>query len=605
VTGGAILSAAIFRVLAHRLAWKPAVETFKSASSFRRMTIGIEELRPDKGGDVERVKESERKRFRDGKVVDEVIELDKQWIKAQFNTEQKRKEVGVVQKSITERKKADKNAACDDLLKDKASLEEEIVQLVKVSDELLEKRDEQLGKIGNLVPDDGSVPLSKNEDDNRVVSKWGVPRKFDAKYGTNGFRPHFELLEMIGAVDFDAGRDVAGERAYFLTGPGVLLNQALLNYGIAFLSMKGYTPVQPPFFMKKDLMAKTAELDDYDDVLYKVVEDPKKPELDKYLIATSEQPLSALHRAQNLDQGRFPLRYAGISSCFRREAGSSGRDIRGIFRVHQFEKIEQFVFSAPDKSWEEHEMMIRMAEEFWQSLGVPYHSVSIVSGVINNAAAKKYDLEGWFPCDNEGNGQYRELVSCSNCTDYQARAMGTKYGFKPTDPYAHFLNSTLCATERGLCCLVENYQEADGVRVPRALVPFMLGKEFLPFVKTLKEEKKTDKKQEKKPDKKQEKEQPKQDKTDAKEAGSPKGSPKAAPASSPKKGEKSPKASPKAAPAAPAGNEDIAAKVLAVGDELRILKEKLKGDGLSGKKLNEHPEVKAKVAELQELKAKA
>merc|ERR1719446_590370 len=163
---------------------------------------------------------------------------------------------------------------------------------------------------------------------------------------------------MIGAVEFAAGHEVAGNRAYFLKGPGVLLNQAMINYGLAFLSQRGYTPLQPPFFMKKDLMAKTAELDDYDDVLYKVVEDKDKPELDKYLIATSEQPLSAFHRGQNIPQDKFPIRYVGISSCFRREAGSSGRDIRGIFRVHQFEKIEQFVLTAPDKSWEEHNKMI-------------------------------------------------------------------------------------------------------------------------------------------------------------------------------------------------------------------------------------------------------
>merc|ERR1711953_1538910 len=163
-----------------------------------------------------------------------------------------------------------------------------------------------------------------------------------------------------------------------------------------------------------------------------------------------------------------------------------------------------------------------------------YIVIAIVSGALNNAAAKKYDLEGWFPCDDEGKGKYRELVSCSNCTDYQARAMGTKYGFKPSDPFAHFLNSTLCATERGLCCLVENYQEAEGVRVPRALVPFMLGKEFLPYVKTLKEEKKSDKKQDKKQDQKPAKEEKKEDKAAAKETASPKGSPKASPKGSPK-----------------------------------------------------------------------
>eukprot|EP00928_Gymnodinium_smaydae_P006298 TRINITY_DN1221_c0_g1_i1.p1 TRINITY_DN1221_c0_g1~~TRINITY_DN1221_c0_g1_i1.p1 ORF type:complete len:479 (-),score=132.55 TRINITY_DN1221_c0_g1_i1:95-1531(-) len=451
------------------------------------MTIGIELLREEKGGDPEKVRESERRRFRGTELVDEVIALDKEWIKAQFTTEQKRKERGVVQKEITDRKKADKNDKCDDLMAKKTAIEKDIESLEKESDKLRDQRDGKLGRIGNIVPD--HVPVSKTEDDNKIASQWGTPRNFEGtKFGTNGFRPHFELLEMIGAVEFDAGRDVAGERAYFLTGPGVLLNQALLNYGLAFLSSKGYTPMQPPFFMKKDLMAKTAELDDYDEVLYKVVEDPKKPELDKYLIATSEQPISCFHRGQNIDQNRFPMRYAGISSCFRREAGSSGRDIRGIFRVHQFEKIEQFVYSKPEDSWDEHEKMIQMAEEFWQSLGIPYIVVAIVSGALNSAAAKKYDLEGWFPGDDEGKGKYRELVSCSNCLDYQARAMATKYGFKPTDPFCHMLNSTLCATERGLCCLVENYQEADGVRVPRALVPFMLGKEFLPFVKPLKTE---------------------------------------------------------------------------------------------------------------------
>ncbi|CAE8619212.1 unnamed protein product, partial [Polarella glacialis] len=259
---------------------------------------------------------------------------------------------------------------------------------------------------------------------------------------------------------------------------------------LAFLSMRGYTAMQPPFFMKKELMAKTAELDDYDDVLYKVIEDKDKPELDKYLIATSEQPISAFHMNQNIDQARFPIKYVGISSCFRREAGSSGRDIRGIFRVHQFEKIEQFVLSDPDKSWEILESMIKYSEDFYQSLGIPYRTVKIVSGELNNAAAKKYDMEGWFPGDKEGKGQYRELVSCSNCTSYQSRAMNIKFGFKPTDPYCHMLNSTLCATERFLCCLVENYQEDGGIRVPRALVPFMLGQEFLPFVKAPRKEEK-------------------------------------------------------------------------------------------------------------------
>merc|ERR1719460_2206320 len=295
----------------------------------------------------------------------------------------KQKDINLVQKDITKRKTESKGSdKCEDLLEQKGKLEKEKEELQAVSKELEKNRDSKLHLIGNLLH--STVPVFEDEKDNERVSIWGKPRVFTAPYGTNGFRPHFELLEMIGAVEFEAGQAVAGNRAYYLTGPGVLLNQAMINYGLAFLVARGYTPLQPPFFMKKDLMGKTAELADYDDVLYKVIEDKEKPELDKYLIATSEQPLSAFHMGQNIDQAKFPIRYVGVSSCFRREAGSSGRDIRGIFRVHQFEKIEQFTLVDPDSSWEEHESMIAMAEEFYQSLGIPYHVIAIVSKEINN-----------------------------------------------------------------------------------------------------------------------------------------------------------------------------------------------------------------------------
>jgi len=493
--------------------------------TFAEMTIAIELLR--KPESLAQVKDSEKRRFRDGKIVDEVKGLDEQFIKAQFNWEQKRKAIGLVQKDMTAKKVASKGAdKCEDLLVQKGKLEKEEEDLKKVSEELQATRDKKLGMIGNLLH--SSVPVFEDEKDNQVTQLWGKPRKFTQKYGTNGFRSHFELVEMLGMVEFEAGQDVAGNRAYFLTGPGVLLNQALINYGLAFLVSRGYTPIQPPFFMKKDLMGKTAELADYDDVLYKVVEDKDKPELDKYLIATSEQPLSAFHQNQNIDKARFPIRYVGVSSCFRREAGSSGRDIRGIFRVHQFEKIEQFVLTNPDESWAEHDRMINVAEEFYQSLGFPYQVIAIVSKEINNAAAKKFDLEAWFPGDNYGAGQYRELVSCSNCTDYQARCMNTKYGYAPEDPYAHMLNSTVCATERAMCCLVENYQEEEGMRVPRVLVPYMMGQEFLPFVRTLKEDEKAGKKKDSKgaaPKKEAAKAAPKSPKAEAKK--SPKGGPAA------------------------------------------------------------------------------
>lgn len=281
-------------------------------------------------------------------------------------------------------------------------------------------------------------------------------------------RHHHELLYMIGGYEPQAGAKIAGHRAYFLTGPGVILNLALQQYALNFLLKNRYNPVYPPFFMDKNIMAKTAELADFDEQLYHV--SGEKDDTEKYLIATSEQPISAMHMNQWMEEDHLPIRYAGLSTCFRKEAGSHGKDAWGIFRVHQFEKIEQFVYCQPEESWKFHEEMIKMSEEFYDSLGLSYQVVGIVSGALNNAAAKKYDLEAWFPtleC-------YRELVSCSNCTDYQARAMNTRLrtGEKDKKTYVHMLNSTLCATTRTICCLLENYQDETGVLVPEVLQPY-------------------------------------------------------------------------------------------------------------------------------------
>jgi len=280
-----------------------------------------------------------------------------------------------------------------------------------------------------------------------------------------------------------------GHRGYCLTGYGLFLNLALVNYGLEFLFKKGYTPNQPPFFMLRDQMAKTAQLSDFDDELYKVTESKDKPETDKYLIATSEQPLSALHADEWLQDNDLPIKYAGYSTNFRKEAGSHGKDAWGIFRIHQFEKIEQFVFTKPEGSWEAFDQMIATSEEFYQSLGLPYHVVAIVSGALNNAAAKKYDLEAWFPHQ----GEYKELVSCSNCTDYQTRELEIRYGVKKQTAtrkdYVHALNCTLCATERTLCCILENYQTEEGIVVPEVLRKYIPGQpETLPYVKEFKKE---------------------------------------------------------------------------------------------------------------------
>jgi len=282
---------------------------------------------------------------------------------------------------------------------------------------------------------------------------------------------------MIDGYEPEVGTEVAGHRGYYLKGFGILLNQALINYGLQFLSSKGYTPVQTPFFMKKSTMAKVAALADFDESLYKVTGNPDEEEM--YLIATSEQPCCALHMHSTIAPKSLPIKYVGYSTCFRKEAGAHGRDVWGIFRVHQFEKIEQFVITSPEKSWDMHEEMIAVSEEFYQNLGLSYRIVNIVSGELNNAAAKKYDLEAWFPTF----GEYRELVSCSNCTDYQARRLDIKYGSVKSDgttSFVHMLNSTLTATERTICCILENYQTAKGILIPEVLKPYLA-----PYTKNL------------------------------------------------------------------------------------------------------------------------
>lgn len=399
----------------------------------------------------------------------------------------------------------------------------DIKAAIVAKEEALEARTAQLrlalNAIGNLVHD--SVPVASDEAHNAVLRTWATDKRLinpalavssggtshatlasssspsssssssqaSAVGGGGGgavapfeLLHHHQLLYMIDGYDAERGARVAGHRGYYLKNAGVLLNQALLNYGLAFLLGKQFTAIQPPFFLNEEVMAETAQLSDFDESLYKI-SGGAPGEQAKYLIATSEQPLSALHRGEWLQPKELPLKYAGISTCFRKEAGSYGRDAWGVFRVHQFEKVEQFVLASPAQSWQLMEEMMAASEQFYQSLALPYRVINIVSGALNSAAAKKYDLEAWFPTL----GAYRELVSCSNCTDYQARALGTRFGFKKAGDrekaYVHMLNGTLCATERTMCCVLENYQEANGVRVPPPLVPYMGGTTFLPFVK--------------------------------------------------------------------------------------------------------------------------
>lgn len=395
------------------------------------------------------------------------------------------KQQNAIQKEIGQKFKLKEDAT--ELLAKK----EELVTAKKELTEKEQKADQDLrfkvNQVGNIVHE--SVVVSNNEDNNELVREW-KPDTYEkveavaAATNAPATLSHHEILLRLDGYDPERGVRIVGHRGYFLRNYGVFLNQALINYGLSFLAKNGYTPLQAPVMMNKDVMAKTAQLSQFDEELYKVIDG----EDEKYLIATSEQPISAYHAGEWFESPaeQLPVRYAGYSSCFRREAGSHGKDAWGIFRVHAFEKIEQFVLTEPEKSWAEFDRMIGLSEEFYKSLGLPYRVVGIVSGELNNAAAKKYDLEAWFPFQKE----YKELVSCSNCTDYQSRNLEIRCGIKQqnqTDKkYVHCLNSTLSATQRALCCILENYQTEDGLKIPEVLRKYIPGEpEFIPYVKEL------------------------------------------------------------------------------------------------------------------------
>nr|XP_048324487.1 serine--tRNA ligase isoform X1 [Ziziphus jujuba var. spinosa] len=431
--------------------------------------LDINRFRVEKGGNPEEIRESQRRRYADVEIVDEVIRLDREWRQRQFELESLRKEFNRINKQVAQLRISGEDASgmiksTEDHKKLTAEKEIEVREALKQLNSKLEI-------IGNLIHD--TVPVSKDEADNAVIRSWGEKR-VEPK-----LKNHVELVELLGIADLKKGAEVAGGRGFYLKGDGVRLNQALINFGLDFLERRGYTALQTPFFMRQDIMAKCAQLAQFDEELYKVTGEGD----DKYLIATAEQPLCAYHLDDWIHPSQLPIRYAGYSSCFRKEAGSHGRDTLGIFRVHQFEKVEQFCLTSPngEDSWVMHEEMIKNSEDFYKMLNIPYQVVAIVSGALNDAAAKKYDLEGWFPASQT----YRELVSCSNCTDYQSRKLEIRYGQKKineqTKQYVHLLNSTLTATERTVCCILENYQKEDGVAVPDALQAFMGGKTFLPF----------------------------------------------------------------------------------------------------------------------------
>lgn len=410
--------------------------------------------------------DSEKKRFKDTETAEKVIEYDNLWREGEKRLNFLRSEKNRLSKSF---KQAKADGTIDEVIAQSKSVANEIKELSPKIEEYKKLREDNRYKVGNIIDED--VPISDTEDDNVIVKTYGEIPEFD-------FEPlnHVDLIEKIDGADLQTAASVSGARFYYLKRDILHLNLALIRFALSELEAKDYIPLQTPFFVKGEVAAETSELGEFEETLYKVENE------DLYLIATAEQTLAAIHRNEIIVPEELPIKYCALSTCFRKEAGSHGKDTLGIFRVHQFEKIEQFVYTTPEQSKEAHRQLLEVTEELYQKLGLSYRIVAIVSSALNDNAAIKYDLEAWFP----GSNTYRELVSCTNCKDYQARKTNTRYGKAGSGDaqILHTLNSTAIATERTICCLLENYQQEDGsIKVPEVLVPYMNGKTVINAVK--------------------------------------------------------------------------------------------------------------------------
>jgi seryl-tRNA synthetase len=350
------------------------------------------------------------------------------------------------------------------------SVNSEISKMKEISNritELEEEQDSVQGKfrylmmsIPNLLHE--SVPLGSGETENVIIKEQRNKRT----KSTMAPRDHIDIATSLDLIDLERAAKISGARFYFLKNDLVKMNQALLQFGLDYLSKSGYTLVQPPYMIRKEAMEGAVILGDFEQVIYKVEGE------DLYMIGTSEHAMVSMHMDEILESTRLPLRYACVSPCFRKEAGAHGRDMKGIFRVHQFEKVEQVIFSRPEDSWKEHEKMLELTEQFYERLGLPTRTILLCSADLGKISAKTYDIEAWFP----GQSSYREIVSCSNCLDYQARRLRIRYrdNVNEETKLVHTLNSTLIATERTMVSIIENYQtDEETVEVPEILRKYM------------------------------------------------------------------------------------------------------------------------------------
>lgn len=429
------------------------------------------------------VKASEKKRGKDIKIVDRVLTLDKQWRQLKQEVDNLRHKRNQISQEINQAKKKSKDIK--GLIQEAKQIPDKIREINRRAEKLIEERDSLRYQIGNILHK--TVPQK-----DKVIRTSGKKTTFKFKP-----KSHVDLLKDLDLADTEKASQVSGTRFYYLKNELVILNFALQKFAFDLLMKKKYKPIFTPFMLTEKAMRGASELADFRDQLYKIEGE------DLYLVATAEQSIIAYHYNEMIPESKLPLKYVGFSTNFRKEAGSHGKDTKGIFRIHQFDKVEQIIFSTPENSWKFHEEMTKNSEEIFKKLKIPYRIVNISAKEMNDNGSKKYDLEAWFPFQK----QYREVGSGTNCTDYQARKSKIRLARKNKIEFPHILNCTAIATERVLACILENYQQKDGsVKVPECLQKYAGFRIIKPKQAKIKKQKIKAKKQGKKRNQKKTKE---------------------------------------------------------------------------------------------------
>ena len=409
---------------------------------------------------IDLIRENLKRRKDDEKLkeFDQLLKLDEKVRALKRDIQNLRTQRNKLSREIGELKKSGEDDS--KLVKEVNKVNAKIKAVETKTDEL----EQQLKRIQMSIPNilHESVPYGAGEEDNEIVKEWGGKPEFDFEYHS-----HVDLLETLDVGDIPRAARLAGSRFYYLKNELVMLDIAMQQMALEMLIKRGYSPIYPPFMMRRDPYEGVVDLADFEDVMYKIEGE------DLYLIATSEHPMAGMYMGEIFEPTDLPLKLAGVSACFRKEAGSHGKDTKGIFRVHQFNKVEQFVFSLPEDSWTIHEDLMKNEEDYVQALKLPYRVVNVCTGDMGSVAAKRLDLEFWFP----GQQKYREGGSCSNCTAYQATRLNIKYRLKKggtEKAFLHTLNSTMMANPRTMVAIIENYQREDGsVEIPKALHKYL------------------------------------------------------------------------------------------------------------------------------------